>query len=100
MSRQRSSASTEVWLQLPHELVAKLELLLFSDAQGRVPYRARNKVMEQLLRDWLTLRERDAELATRIKTHPSPLLVVASFLREQGYPTAANTLTGGTLGVE
>ncbi len=43
-------------ITLPESVSAAVELELFSDIEGRVPYGARSKLLEQLLRQWLTSR--------------------------------------------
>ncbi len=43
-------------ITLPESVSAAVELELFSDIEGRVPYGARSKLIEQLLRQWLTSR--------------------------------------------
>lgn len=40
-------------ITLPESVSAAVELELFSDIEGRVPYGARSKLIEQLLRGWL-----------------------------------------------
>lgn len=44
-------------ITLPESVSAAVELELFSDIEGRVPYGARSKLIEQLLRDWLASRK-------------------------------------------
>lgn len=44
-------------ITLPESVSAAVELELFSDIEGRVPYGARSKLIEQLLRDWLAARK-------------------------------------------
>lgn len=43
-------------ITLPESVSAAVELELFSDIESRVPYGARSKLIEQLLRQWLTSR--------------------------------------------
>lgn len=43
-------------ITLPESVSAAVELELFSDIEGRVPYGARSKLLEQLLRQWLSSR--------------------------------------------
>lgn len=43
-------------ITLPESVSAAVELELFSDIEGRVPYGARSKLIEQLLRGWLESR--------------------------------------------
>lgn len=43
-------------ITLPESVSAAVELELFSDIEGRVPYGSRSKLLEQLLRQWLTSR--------------------------------------------
>lgn len=43
-------------ITLPESVSAAVELELFSDIEGRVPYGARSKLIEQLLRSWLESR--------------------------------------------
>ena len=43
-------------ITLPESVSAAVELELFSDIEGRVPYGARSKLIEQLLRQWLASR--------------------------------------------
>jgi len=43
-------------ITLPESVSAAVELELFSDIEGRVPYGARSKLIEQLLRQWLSSR--------------------------------------------
>jgi len=43
-------------ITLPESVSAAVELELFSDIEGRVPYGARSKLLEQLLRQWLASR--------------------------------------------
>ena len=50
-------------LSLDAELVAKVELALFSDLEGRVPYGAWSGLIEQLLREHFNRAERQRALA-------------------------------------
>lgn len=50
-------------LSLDAELVAKVELALFSDLEGRVPYGAWSGLIEQLLREYFGRAERQRALA-------------------------------------
>lgn len=42
---------TRVEIQLHSDLVARMDLLLFSDVQGRVPYGAREEFIANLIRE-------------------------------------------------
>lgn len=53
-------------LSLDAELVAKVELALFSDLEGRVPYGAWSGLIEQLLREYFSRRERVEELERKL----------------------------------
>lgn len=51
MPRPRSVVPmTSVELRLPADLLARVDVLLYSDMEGRVPYGERSKFFERLLR--------------------------------------------------
>lgn len=54
-------------LSLDAELVAKVELALFSDLEGRVPYGAWSGLIEQLLREHFNRAERQRALAEALQ---------------------------------
>jgi len=54
-------------LSLDPELVARVELALFSDLEGRVPYGAWSGLIEQLLRDYFGRAERQRALAEALQ---------------------------------
>lgn len=54
-------------LSLDAELVAKVELALFSDLEGRVPYGAWSGLIEQLLREHFSRAERQRALADELE---------------------------------
>lgn len=54
-------------LSLDAELVAKVELALFSDLEGRVPYGAWSGLIEQLLREHFNRAERQRALAESLQ---------------------------------
>jgi hypothetical protein len=54
-------------LSLDAELVAKVELALFSDLEGRVPYGAWSGLIEQLLREYFSRAERQHALAEALQ---------------------------------
>ena len=54
-------------LSLDAELVAKVELALFSDLEGRVPYGAWSGLIEQLLREYFNRVERQRALAEALQ---------------------------------
>ena len=54
-------------LSLDAELVAKVELALFSDLEGRVPYGAWSGLIEQLLREYFGRAERQRVLAEALQ---------------------------------
>lgn len=49
----RVDRPVEKKLSLPQSLVAQVELQLFSELEGKVPFGAWSKLIEQLLGDWL-----------------------------------------------
>lgn len=54
-------------LSLDAELVARVELALFSDLEGRVPYGAWSGLIEQLLREHFNRAERQRALAEALQ---------------------------------
>lgn len=54
-------------LSLDAELVARVELALFSDLEGRVPYGAWSGLIEQLLREYFNRAERQRALAEALQ---------------------------------
>ncbi len=54
-------------LSLDAELVAKVELALFSDLEGRVPYGAWSGLIEQLLREHFNRAERQRALTEALQ---------------------------------
>lgn len=54
-------------LSLDAELVAKVELALFSDLEGRVPYGAWSGLIEQLLREYFSRAEHQRALAEALQ---------------------------------
>lgn len=58
-------------LSLDAELVAKVELALFSDLEGRVPYGAWSGLIEQLLREHFNRAERQRALAEALQVAES-----------------------------
>ena len=58
---------SEKKLSLDAELVAKVELALFSDLEGRVPYGAWSGLIEQLLREYFGRAERQRALAEALR---------------------------------
>lgn len=68
MARPKSvNRPIEKKLSLDPDLVAKTELLLFSDLEGRVPYGAWSGLIEQLLREHFSRPERIVALAQRLQ---------------------------------
>lgn len=54
MSRTKSAViMRKLNTSLPEALLAQVDLLLFSEVEGRVPYGAYGKLLEGLLRRWL-----------------------------------------------
>lgn len=52
MSRPKSNISRiSKNISLPEDLVARMELDLFSEVEGRIPVGAQSKLIEQLLRE-------------------------------------------------
>lgn len=68
MARPKSvNRPIEKKLSLDPDLVAKTELLLFSDLEGRVPYGAWSGLIEQLLREHFTRAERQRALSEALQ---------------------------------
>lgn len=40
-------------IQIPESVIAEVEILLFSELEGRVPHGAWSGLVDRLLRDWL-----------------------------------------------
>lgn len=92
-------------LSLDAELVAKVELMLFSDIEGRVPYGAWAGFIEQLLREHFARKARQEAFRTRLGTakaiasgdpeagHRNADLLMAEELTALGYDlNAFNTM--------
>ena len=43
-------------ISLPQDLVTRVDLELYSDLEGKVPFGAKSELVESLLRDWLKSR--------------------------------------------
>lgn len=53
--RQPRTEPYTAWnVELPESLTSKVELLLLDPTTGRIRYAARQRLTEQLLRQWLT----------------------------------------------
>lgn len=86
-------------LSLDAELVAKVELALFSDLEGRVPYGAWSGLIEQLLREHFNRAERQRALAEALQVamisgdpeaaHHSADALLVSELETLGYDLSA-----------
>lgn len=86
-------------LSLGAELVAKVELALFSDLEGRVPYGAWSGLIEQLLREYFSRAERQRALAEALQTamvsgdpeaaHSTADALLVSELEALGYDLSA-----------
>jgi hypothetical protein len=92
-------------LSLDAELVAKVELMLFSDLEGRVPYGAWAGFIEQLLREHFVRKARQEDFAIRLEAakalasadteagHRNADLLMAEELTALGYDlNAFNTM--------
>lgn len=92
-------------LSLDAELVAKVELMLFSDLEGRVPYGAWAGFIEQLLREHFARKARQEDFAIRLEAakarasgdpeagHRNADLLMAEELTALGYDlNAFNTM--------
>jgi hypothetical protein len=53
---QKVDRPVEKHVNLPRSLTTKIDLLLFSELEGRVPFGAWSRLVEQLLKDYLTTR--------------------------------------------
>lgn len=86
-------------LSLDAELVAKVELALFSDLEGRVPYGAWSGLIEQLLREHFNRAERQRALAEALQVaaisgdaevaHSTADALLVSELETLGYDLSA-----------
>ena len=86
-------------LSLDAELVARVELALFSDLEGRVPYGAWSGLIEQLLREHFSRAERQRALAEALQVaaisgdaeaaHFTADALLASELQALGYDLSA-----------
>lgn len=86
-------------LSLDAELVAKVELALFSDLEGRVPYGAWSGLIEQLLREHFNRAERQRALAEALQvamisgdpeaSHSTADAMLVSELEALGYDLSA-----------
>ncbi len=86
-------------LSLDAELVARVELALFSDLEGRVPYGAWSGLIEQLLREYFGRAERQRALGEALQTamisgdpeaaHGTADMLLASELETLGYDLSA-----------
>ena len=79
-------------LSLDAELVAKVELALFSDLEGRVPYGAWSGLIEQLLREYFSRAERQRALAEELEKTLEVLAIGGD--TEAAHGTADALLTG------
>ena len=62
----RAVKAVEKSISLPRELCTRVDLALYSDLEGRVPFGAWSKVVEALLNKWLTDRAAVAAIADSI----------------------------------
>ncbi len=58
-----------VTLQLIPDLAAQLDLELYSEIDGRVPYGAREKVIAPLIQAWIAERQKARERAMAERAH-------------------------------
>lgn len=100
MARPKSvNRPIEKKLSLDPDLVAKTELLLFSDLEGRVPYGAWSGLIEQLLREYFGRAERQRALVEGLlvamlnsdteAAHSTADALLASELEALGYDLSA-----------
>lgn len=62
---KKAIPTTPVRLHLPTDLMAQVNLSLYSELEGRIPYNALAKVVEEQLRNWVKAQQRAADGITQ-----------------------------------